>query len=304
MNSSQNHDRLQFVLEQRRKFLKEMTALTGFAMITNAELCRAAPLPPTGDPENNDPSWGAIKGQLVLDGDIPERTEVDLEAQKIAGKDLEWFKSMGPILNEDWVVNKENKGVRWVIVWLLPEKAIDRKLKPAPKLAVHPKLKVIPADKKFVTIDQLPEGYSKHAVAIREGMGLKMVNSGPVQHAFHLIGFKNEERNIAMPPKTEIEVKDLKAERNSLTNTVNCPPHPWERMWLKIFNHPYYAVTDKDGKFEIKNAPAGKCRLVVWQESIGFKGGRKGRYGEVIDIKGAAQVDLGKIKLKVKTSKG
>jgi hypothetical protein len=303
MLHSQDQDRFQFLLEQRRKFLKEMTALTGFAMVTSAELCRAAPFQPVGDPRNNDPNWGSIKGQLVLDGDIPERSEVDLEAQKIAGKDLEWFKSMGPILNEDWVVKKENKGVRWVIVWLLPENANNRKIKPAPKLDIHPKLKTIDADKKFVTIDQLPTGYSKHSVAIHEGMGLKMANSGPVQHVFHMLGFKNEERNIAMPPRSEIEVKDLKAERNTMTNTVNCPPHPWERMWLKIFDHPYYAVTDEDGNFEIKNAPAGKCRLVVWQESIGFKGGRKGRYGEVIDVTGAAQTDLGKIKLKVKTSK-
>jgi len=289
-------------MAQRRKFLKEMTALTGFAMITSAELCRAAPVSTIGDPENNDKNWGSIKGQLVLDGEAPERSEVDLEKYKIAGKDLEWFKSMGPILNEDWIVDKKTKGVNWVIVWLIPENANNRRLKPKPKLAIHPKYQKIEADKKFVTVDQEPLGYSKHAVAIREGMGLKMKNSSPVQHVFNLTGFKNAD----MPPKTmepnsEIDIVDLKPEITAVP--INCPPHPWERMYLRIFDHPYYAVTDDQGRFEIKNAPAGKCRLVVWQESIGYKGGRKGRYGEIVDITGGAVKNLGEIKIKVATTK-
>jgi hypothetical protein len=29
---------------------------------------------------------------------------------------------------------------------------------------------------------------------------------------------------------------------------------------------PYYAVTDKDGNYEIKNVPAGKYTLKTWSE--------------------------------------
>ena len=122
-------------------------------------------------------------------------------------------------------------------------------------------------------------------------------------HVFKFTGFANEDFAKAMPPKKEILIEGLKTERGA--NQISCPPHPWEKMWLRIFNHPYYAVTDKHGRFEIKNAPAGKCRIVVWQESLGFKGeGRLKKYGQVIEIEGGAIKDLGDIKIKAKIEDG
>ena len=53
---------------------------------------------------------------------------------------------------------------------------------------------------------------------------------------------------------------------------------------MRIFDHPYYAVTDEDGKFEIKDAPAGNYRIVYWHENVGFKGGKDGRFGEPVAI--------------------
>lgn len=71
-------------------------------------------------------------------------------------------------------------------------------------------------------------------------------------------------------------------------------------MWLRSFDHPYFAVTDAQGNFEIKLAPAGRCRIVVWHEAAGFAGGRAGRNGSTIEIEGAAITDIGPIKLAAK----
>ena len=54
-----------------------------------------------------------------------------------------------------------------------------------------------------------------------------------------------------------------------------CTIHGWMTGYVRIFEHPYYAVTDADGKFEIKNAPVGKYRIVYWHEN-GFRGGAAG----------------------------
>jgi hypothetical protein len=70
------------------------------------------------------------------------------------------------------------------------------------------------------------------------------------------------------------------------------------KAWVLVSDHPYVAVTNKDGKFEIKNAPAGDYRLVVWHEDIGYLGGAKGRDGQPITIKPDAVTDLGKLKIK------
>ena len=303
---SEQIDRFQFMMDQRRKFMKEMAALTGLAMVSSAELVRAAPVSITGDQESKDMNWGSIKGRLLYDGKIPERKEVDLDKIELSPTDLEWFRSMGPILNEDWVVEKKNKAVQWVYVWLIPEDVLidgKRNKKAKKTLEIHKDLKDIPVDKKIVHVDQNPQGYVPHAVAMREGMKLNMRNIGPVPHVFKFSGFVNEEFTKAMPPKKEILIEGLKTERGA--NQVSCPPHPWEKMWLRIFNHPYYAVTDKHGNFEIKNAPAGKCRIVVWQETMGFKSkGRLAKYGDVIEIEGGAMKNLGDIKIKAKVEDG
>ena len=71
--------------------------------------------------------------------------------------------------------------------------------------------------------------------------------------------------------------KPLKKENPPIQ--YKCTIHGWMTGYVRIFDHPYYAVTDEDGKFEIKNAPAGKYRIVYWHEN-GVRGGAKGRFGE------------------------
>ena len=70
------------------------------------------------------------------------------------------------------------------------------------------------------------------------------------------------------------------------------------RSRVAVFTHPYYAITDADGKFEIKDAPAGKHRLFIWQESIGWRGGAAGRNGMEIAVKGGGAIDLGQLDMK------
>jgi hypothetical protein len=47
------------------------------------------------------------------------------------------------------------------------------------------------------------------------------------------------------------------------------------KMHIRVFDHPYFAVTDEQGNFEIRNAPAGEYRLVVWHETNGWVVGDK-----------------------------
>ena len=144
-------DQFKFVMDQRRKFMKEMAALTGLAMISSAEVVRGAPVSIIGDRQSKDMDWGSVKGRLLYDGDAPEQKEVDLEQIELSPNDLKWFRSMGPIFHEDWVVDKKEKGIRWVYVWLIPENVMvngkrDRKAKQS--LEIYKDLKDIPVDKK------------------------------------------------------------------------------------------------------------------------------------------------------------
>ena len=278
-------------LLSRRRLIQDVCAATGWVFLSQATLAYANEPRIEGDASNGDKAWGTIKGRIVFDGNVPYAKEIDLDSQKLSTADLAWFKSMGPVLNQDWVIDPKSKAIQWVIVWLLPEQK-DAELKP------HESLLELPKEKKLVMVDQEPKGYVPHAVAIQPGQGIVMRNKGPVPHVFNLTGFKNDPFNRAMPPGSEIAIEALKPEPAAIQ--INCPPHPWERMWVRSFEHPYFAVTDAAGNFEIKLAPSGKCRLVVWHETAGFAGGRSGKNGSLITVEGAAVTDLGDIKLSAK----
>lgn len=275
--------------ESRRSFLRDFLSLTGFVFLGGAELVRSSRPAIAGDAKNSDQGFGTIKGRIVFEGTPPVAEEVNLDKAGLSETDLKWFKSAGPILNQDWVIDSKSKAVQWVYVWLQPLQKSD-------KLVIHDSLKVIAPEKKFITIEQEPIGYVPHAAAIQEGQGIIMKNSGPIAHVFNYSGFENEAFNKAMPPNSEIKVENMKKEKSAAI--INCPPHPWERMFLRVFDHPYFAVSKADGSFAFNMVPKGPCRIVVWHEKLGFNGGKKGRDGSEIKVEGGAITDLGDIKIK------
>jgi len=68
-----------------------------------------------------------------------------------------------------------------------------------------------------------------------------------------------------MKPGTAEKLEDIKARPTPIL--VTCSIHGWMKNYIRVFDHPYFAVTDADGNFEIKNIPAGNHRLVIWHDS-------------------------------------
>jgi Carboxypeptidase regulatory-like domain len=50
---------------------------------------------------------------------------------------------------------------------------------------------------------------------------------------------------------------------------IACNIHPWMRAFLFVFDHPYFDITAKSGKFELKNLPPGTYTIEAWQEKYG-----------------------------------
>jgi len=235
--------------------------------------------------DNDDKSWGTIKGQIVWDGGaIPEPKVL------LVNKDQQHCLGKGPILSEDWVINKDNKGVRWTFAWLAPEPG------GAAALPIHPTLKDIP--NKEVEMDQPRCAFVPHSLAMREGQVLVAKNSAPIAHNVHWVGnpLKNPGDNNIIPPGGTFKIEGLKADKYPLI--FECNIHPWMKARVGVFDHPYFAVTDENGNFEIKLAPAGTYRLKVYHDAVGWRGGAEGRNGEKITIKGGEVTDVGKLGLK------
>jgi len=237
--------------------------------------------------EGDTQGWGTVQGQVIKLGPAPEQKPIEAASKH---QDAKNCLAQGPVVDQAWVVNPKDKGVKWVFVWLQPDKD-----KGPTELPIHPSLKEI--KQKEVVIDQPCCTFIPHALAMREGQVLIAKNSAPMPHNFKYGGnpTKNPGGNFLIPPGGQIPIKELVADRTPVA--VNCTIHPWMNGWVRVFNHPYYAVTDADGKFEIKNAPAGDFRLVVWQESVGW--GTPGlKYGEPITIKAGETTKVPTIELK------
>jgi len=239
--------------------------------------------------------WTTVKGRVVWDtskGAAPARAPIQAtKDQEVCAKDPE-FKT------EEWVVSPKG-GVKNVVVWLAPEPpAGGGKAKDLPTFEakdINPAL--AKAAKPNVEIDQPCCRFIPHVLAAQEGQTMVIKNSAPVPHNAKWTSRNNGEINPLLPSGGQFKVQPpLVAERFPIN--VECSIHPWMKAYVWVFKHPYFAVTDDDGNFEIKNAPVmgGKLRLVMWHE-----GGVAGdwRMGESITVKPGA-TDLKDIKLKSK----
>jgi hypothetical protein len=71
-----------------------------------------------------------------------------------------------------------------------------------------------------------------------------------------------------VPTGQTVEKKLAIPER--LPAKITCPIHAWMVGYMVVKDHPYAAVTDAEGKFELKNLPAGEWTIRVWHEKPGY----------------------------------
>jgi hypothetical protein len=232
-----------------------------------------------------DGAWGTIKGQIILDPAVAIAAPKEISTVN-GHKDQEHCLSKGTLFEEKLIVNKKNRGVRYAFFWL---ETADKSA-PSP---IHPSLKEIKDKDKEVTVDQPCCQFVPHALAIREGQVVVAKNSSPVAHNMNWTGFKNPGNNLLIPPGSQIKIDNLVADKFPIK--VSCNIHPWMSSEWRVYNHPYFALTDEDGKFEIKLAPAGNFRLRGYHESVGYVPDNK---GITITTKANETTDVGEIKLK------
>ena len=71
-----------------------------------------------------------------------------------------------------------------------------------------------------------------------------------------------------------------------------CDVHGWMNAYVGVLDHPYFAVTDKDGKFELKSLPPGTYTIEAWHEKLGTHdaerdAGAEGKQGNQLHLQGA-----------------
>jgi plastocyanin len=121
--------------------------------------------------------------------------------------------------------------------------------------------------KDSVTIDQQGCRYHPHVLGVMTGQNIEIKNDDPTTHNIHPTPKDNREWNESQPPQAAPIEKSFAREEIMLP--VKCNQHPWMKMYVNVVKSPFYAVTDKDGKYEIKGLPPGDYTLVFVQEKLG-----------------------------------
>jgi plastocyanin len=112
-----------------------------------------------------------------------------------------------------------------------------------------------------VVLDQKGCEYVPQILAVQTGQKITIKNSDPVLHNVHAsptVSGNNEENKAQMAGAPDLSFSFSKPEDFL---KFKCDVHPWMFAWISVMDHPYYAVSGKDGTFKIANVPPGKYTL-------------------------------------------
>jgi plastocyanin len=221
-------------------------AAGGAAPPTTASTAPAAATPADTAPAGGAEGWGTIKGRVVFNGTAPEPKALRVD------KDPEVC-AKTPLKSEQLVVNPDSKGVRNAFVY------IARPTKKNPEA-------VSAASQAAVEFDQKQCTFTPHVIALMKGAKVELKSSDPVNHNVDAHLKVNAKYNNLIPGGKTVEYNPVAAERGPAE--VTCDIHSWMKAYWLIIDSPYFAVTDENGNFEIKNVPAGSQKLTVWHEAV------------------------------------
>ena len=116
-------------------------------------------------------------------------------------------------------------------------------------------------------IDQQRCRYTPEVIAVQAGGFLEIRNSDPILHNVRAETPGHSLFNVAMPlqglsvrkplPQTEAAVE------------LHCDLHPWMSATVKVFPHPYFAVSGPGGHFYLQGFPVGRQTLILWHRQLG-----------------------------------
>lgn len=234
-------------------------------------------------------SWGTLKGKFLWGGTVPQPQPLVIE------RDAEVCGRQG-LTDESLLVNQKNRGVANVVIWLESRSSVP----------IHPDLE---AARTAVKLDNRGCRFEPRVAVLRTGGVLQLVNSDPVAHNAAVYLKRSTPFNVVIPQGIPLERTLKKAEQ--LPARVDCSIHPWMKAWLLVLDHPYAAVSDADGHFELPHVPAGEWTFRVWQERGGYlKQLQRGGAVEMLDrgqlrlsIPTGAELDAGELVLSAESLK-
>jgi plastocyanin len=182
-----------------------------------------------------------VRGSVKVEGNLPRLAPLQITKYKEICKDVP---------NETLIVGP-GRGLRYAVVTLegiTKGKAVERE-------TAH-------------ELDNIKCRFSPHVQAASVGQFVVLKNSDPILHTAHAFFTKEQPQfNVGLYPG-RVSRKPLVA---AGLVTIRCEVHPWMSAYIVVTEHPYHAISDLYGEYELSDVPPGRYRLKIWHESLGIQ---------------------------------
>jgi plastocyanin len=191
-----------------------------------------------------DITGATVRGSVRFEGKVPAAKAISMAADPSCAQ-----QHHSPVMAQEVMVDA-NGELQNVIVFVsegLGDRTFDAPSQPA-------------------VVEQKGCLYQPHVLAVRANQTLEVVNDDPTLHNIHPQPANNREWNKAEPAGSKMEETFA---REEIAIPVKCNVHPWMRGYIAVFKHPYFAVTGKDGSFDLSKLPPGTYTIKAWHEKLG-----------------------------------
>jgi plastocyanin len=186
----------------------------------------------------------AVRGQVKFEGTLPKAKPISMAADPSCAK-----QHPGPVSTPE--VTTDSKGGLQNVLIFIADGLGDRTFDPP---------------KEPVVISQKGCLYEPHVLAVQANQPIEVVNDDQTSHNIHPTPANNREWNKAELPGAKVEEAFA---REEIAIPVKCNIHPWMRGYIAVLKNPYFAVTRKDGSFDLPNLPPGTYTIKAWHEKLG-----------------------------------
>jgi hypothetical protein len=117
-------------------------------------------------------------------------------------------------------------------------------------------------------LDQKRCRYVPHILLVPQNGTVDMMSSDATLHTIHMDGAATF--NLPFPFPGKVSSRTVQTE--GLVNVRCNGGHVWMNAEMFVVPHPYYAVTDESGRFELNSVPPGTYEVVAWHEGWALAG--------------------------------
>ena len=114
------------------------------------------------------------------------------------------------------------------------------------------------------TMDQRNETFVPHLLAITTGTVVDFPNS---DHIYHNVFSLSKTKTFDLGRYGSGHSKPIRFDRPGIVR-VFCDIHSHMNAFILVFNHPFFAITDIEGRYRIENVPPGSYNIIAWNEGL------------------------------------